>query len=82
MANPLYDRMFAPLAFRSAPLFIAADGSAVAGDDFLRRVHRAAAVLRALGVAPGDRVAVQIAKTPEALAVYGATIAVGAVSCR
>src|SRR5690606_22088503 len=35
--------------------------------------------LLSLGVGPGDRVAVQIAKTPEALAIYAGTIAAGAV---
>jgi malonyl-CoA/methylmalonyl-CoA synthetase len=79
MPNPLYDRLFAPLSARKTPLLIAADGAAIAGDEFLRRAQRAAGALRVLGVRPGDRVAVQIAKTPEALAVYAATLAVGAV---
>jgi malonyl-CoA/methylmalonyl-CoA synthetase len=42
-------------------------------------VHRAAHALVACGVGPGDRVAVQVAKTPAALAVYGAAVAVGAI---
>jgi malonyl-CoA/methylmalonyl-CoA synthetase len=79
MSNPLYDRLFAPLSTHSAPFLVAADGTSMTGDAFLSNVHCAVAALRALGVRPGDRVAVQIAKTPEAMAVYAATVAVGAV---
>ena len=79
MPNPLYDRLFAPLADRSST-FLLLDGDAtLSAPAFLAMVHRAAAALRALGVRPGDRVALQVAKTPEALAVYGATVAAGAV---
>jgi malonyl-CoA/methylmalonyl-CoA synthetase len=77
--NPLYDRLFAPLADRSDPWLILPDGSTVSGAAFLASVHRAAGALRALGVGAGDRVAAQVAKTPEALALYGATAAIGAV---
>jgi malonyl-CoA/methylmalonyl-CoA synthetase len=79
MPNPLYDRLFAPLADRHSPLITLAGGAAISGVEFLAMVHRAAAALRAQGVGTGDRVAVQIAKTPEALAVYGAAMATGAV---
>jgi malonyl-CoA/methylmalonyl-CoA synthetase len=79
MPNPLYDRLFAPLAERSEPFLTLADATTIPGVEFLAMVHRAAGALRALGVRSGDRVAVQVAKTPEALAVYGATTAVGAV---
>jgi malonyl-CoA/methylmalonyl-CoA synthetase len=77
--NPLYDRLFAPLAQRPDACLIRADGSAIDGREFLAMIHRAAAAMRVCGVMPGDRVAVQVAKTPEALALYGATVAVGAV---
>ena len=79
MTNPLYDRLFAPLAGRSRAFLILPDGSEVSGDAFLAMVHRAAHALVACGVGPGDRVAVQVAKTPAALAVYGAAVAVGAI---
>ena len=79
MPNPLYDRLFAPLADRPGPLLAPADAPAMSGIEFLAMVHRAANALHAHGVRAGDRVAAQIAKTPEALAVYGATAAVGAV---
>lgn len=79
MTNPLYDALFAPLAGRQTPLLILADGREVSGDAFLRLVARLAQALRGQGVGPGDRLAVQVAKSPEALAFYGAAMALGAV---
>ena len=79
MPNPLYDRLFAPLAHRPGPTIMLADDTAISGVEFLAMIHRAAGALRARGVRAGDRVAVQIAKTPEALAVYGAAVVCGAV---
>lgn len=78
MANPLYDRLFAPLAARPHCLMLA-DGTTIGGAAFLAMVHRAANALRVQGVVAGDRIAVQVAKTPEALALYGAAVAIGAV---
>ncbi|MDR5653248.1 malonate--CoA ligase [Ruixingdingia sedimenti] len=79
MANTLYDALFAPLSGRRTPFLILPDGRAITGDAFLRMVHRAAHAMRAAGVGVGDRVTVQAAKTPEALALYGAAVAAGAV---
>ncbi|HMO06126.1 MAG TPA: AMP-binding protein [Paracoccaceae bacterium] len=79
MANPMWDALFAPLAGRPGPLLMMADGSALDGPRFLSLVARAAAGLEAAGVHAGDRVAVQVAKTPQALAVYAAAVAAGAV---
>jgi malonyl-CoA/methylmalonyl-CoA synthetase len=79
MPNPLYDRLFAPLGTRTDAFLILPDGRQITGATFLAMVHRAAHALRACGVGPGDRVAVQLAKTPQALAVYGAAAAVGAI---
>ena len=78
MANPLYDGLFAPLAARAHCLMLA-DGTAIGGAAFLAMVHRAANALHACGVVAGDRIAAQVAKTPEALALYGAAAAAGAV---
>ena len=79
MPNPLYDALFAPLAARHSRLLILTDGSEITGKSFHGLIARAANALRAAGVKPGDRVAVQIAKSPEALAVYAATVAIGAI---
>lgn len=79
MPNTLFDALFAPLAQRPGPFLHLPDGSSVGGTDFLALVARQAHALRAAGLAPGDRIAVQVAKTPESLAAYGAAVALGAV---
>ena len=79
MPNPLYDALFAPLATRDTRFLILPDGSEMAGKSFHMIIARTANALRAAGVVPGDRVAVQISKSPEALAIYAATVAVGAI---
>ncbi len=47
--------------------------------DLRRRIAQIAGALHALGVAPGDRVAAQIEKSPEALMLYLGAIEAGAV---
>jgi len=47
--------------------------------DFQTQVHKLAAILWDLGVRPGDRVAVQVPKSPEAIALYLASLQNGAV---
>ena len=79
MANTLYDALFAPLKERQTVLLDLPGGDRLTGDAFLRMVARASHALRAAGVQTGDRVAVQVAKSPQALAVYGAAVALGAV---
>lgn len=79
MPNMLYDALFAPLAGRESDLLILADGRRMSGDAFLRMVGRQANALAGMGLGKGDRIAVQVAKTPEALAVYGAAVALGAI---
>lgn len=78
MPNPLYDALFAPLAHRHSRLLTLANGDEITGAAFHATIARAANALRAVGVQPGDRVAVQIAKSPEALAIYAATVSIGA----
>jgi malonyl-CoA/methylmalonyl-CoA synthetase len=79
MQNPLFDRLFAPLAERTSGLLVLKDGTEISGAEMFKMIARASAALKNLGVAPGDRVAVQIAKSPMAFAIYGAVVAVGAV---
>ncbi len=79
MPNPLYDALFATLTLRTNPLLILEGGEKVKGASFHAMIARAANALRSAGVQAGDRVAVQIAKSPEALAIYGATVSIGAV---
>jgi malonyl-CoA/methylmalonyl-CoA synthetase len=79
VANPLFDVMFAPLFGRTSPLLILQNGQQITGDAFFALICRLANVLQAMGVRPGNRIAAQIAKSPDALALYAASIAVGAV---
>jgi len=79
MANVMYDVLFAPLVGRQGRLMMLADGTGLSGAAFHDMLARAANALKSLGVVKGDRVAVQVAKSPEALAIYGAAVAVGAV---
>ncbi|MDR0809598.1 MAG: malonyl-CoA synthase [Gemmobacter sp.] len=79
MANALFDALFAPLAARQDDFLILPDGAGLSGAAFLAMVSRQAHALRAAGLGVGDRIAVQAAKSPEALASYGAAVALGAI---
>lgn len=79
MANPLYTALFAPLAARETVLMQVPGAAALTGQGFHRLIAQAANALCAQGVQPGDRVAVQVAKSPQALAIYAATVSIGAV---
>ena len=79
MVNPMFDALFAPLAGRADTLLTLADGMGISGQAFLAMVAQQAHALSSVGVRPGDRVAVQVAKSPAALATYGACVALGAV---
>ena len=79
MSNPLYDALFSMLAGRQSTLLHLQDGQQINGAAFHAMIARAANALRAADIQPGDRVAVQIAKSPQALALYAATVSIGAV---
>ncbi|WP_417728993.1 malonate--CoA ligase [Roseovarius sp.] len=79
MANPLYDTLFGCHAGQTAPFLHLADGSALGYDAFLRLTARYAHAFTAAGLVPGDRLAAQIEKSPEALAVYAACVQAGIV---
>ncbi|WP_126975209.1 malonate--CoA ligase [Frigidibacter oleivorans] len=79
MTNPLYDALAAPLAGRDTPVLTDAGGTALTGRDLHRMAMAQAAALAGLGLRPGDRMAVQIDKTPQALALYLAALAAGIV---
>jgi malonyl-CoA/methylmalonyl-CoA synthetase len=79
MENTLFDALFAPLQGRKTPLLLLADGGSILGDAFLGMIAQQAHALRAAGLQKGDRIAVQVAKTPQALATYGAAVALGAI---
>jgi len=79
MANPLHDRLFARHAGNVAPFLHLQGGATLSHDAFLRLAARYAHALRAAGLAPGDRLAVQVEKSPQALAVYAAAVQAGIV---
>lgn len=60
-------------------LFELPDGRGITYRETARTVQRIAARLVADGVSPGDRVAMQVEKSPEAIALYLATLQIGGV---
>jgi len=79
MTNPLFDALFAPHAGQQTPFLHLPDGGAIGYAEFLGMAAQYANALDSLGVNPGDRVAVHIQKSPEALALYAGCIQRGAV---
>ncbi|WP_439138064.1 malonate--CoA ligase [Roseicyclus sp.] len=79
MANPLFDALFQPLEQRDSCFLLTQDGQEITGRAFLAMAARYAHTLRTCGVAPGDRIAVQVHKSPEALALYCAAVMTGTV---
>ena len=79
MANPLYDGLFGPHAGKTTPFLHLLDGSTITHQDFLSRAAQIANVMLQLNLKPGDRVAAQIEKSPEALALYAACVQAGLV---
>ena len=79
MANPLYDGLFGIHAGKSTPFLRLLDGQMVTHQDFLATSARIANVTTQIALAPGDRVAVQVEKSPEALALYAACAQAGLV---
>lgn len=78
MTNPLFDTLFAPHEGRTTP-FLHLVGGALTHDDFLQMADRFANLFVKRGLLPGDRLAVQVDKSPEALAIYAACVQAGLV---
>ncbi|WP_422074547.1 malonate--CoA ligase [Tranquillimonas rosea] len=79
MANPLYDTLFGCHAGSGAPFLRLPDGRTVTYGAFLVRAARFAHVLSGLGAEPGARVAVQVEKSADALALYAACAQAGLI---
>jgi len=79
MSNTLYDALFAPHAGSDKTFLILPDEREITYADFLAMAARFAHAIRSAGVGIGDRVAVQVKKSPQALAVYAACVQAGAV---
>ena len=74
MTNPLFEALLARHRDSDAALIVQPDGRIWTYGEMLALAARFANALAALGARPGNRVAVQVEKTPEALAVYLACI--------
>ena len=79
MSNPLYDSLFGVHAGKATPFLKLLDGRVVSHGDFLVMAGQIAHVLSGHGLTPGDRVAVQVSKSAEALALYAACVQAGLV---
>src|SRR5262245_1493093 len=75
----LYSRIRDSLREHSRKVLLQTADREVTGNALANEVGRVAAVLLALGVEPGDRVAAQIDKSYENILLYLATLQVGAV---
>ena len=79
MANPLYDALTGSAASASEELLVIPDRETWTRTRFLAEAARFANALSELGVLPGERVAVQVTKSPQALALYLGTVQCGGV---
>jgi malonyl-CoA/methylmalonyl-CoA synthetase len=79
MSNPLHDALLAPHAGSDRVFLHLPDGNVLSYGEFLSMADRTANALVTLGVGPGDRVAVHVEKSPQALALYAACLKAGAV---
>ncbi len=72
MANPLYDHLFGVHAGKETPFLHLPDGQVITHARFLDMTARISNALSGFRLEVGDRVAVQVEKSPEALALYAA----------
>ncbi|MEL7527422.1 MAG: malonyl-CoA synthase [Pseudomonadota bacterium] len=79
MPNPLFDSLFGIHAGKTTPFLRLLDGRTLTHQDFLETAARTANALTRLGLTAGDRVAAQVQKSPEALALYAACAQAGLV---
>jgi len=80
MSDNLYDLLSRGFpADRSKPCFLLSDGGEISYGALEAGAAQVAGWLAAQGVAPGDRVALQAEKSPEAVMVYLGTLKAGAV---
>ena len=79
MANPLYDALFGRHAGKTTAFLHLEGGVVLTHAGFLGRAARFAHALTDLGLKPGDRLAVQIDKSADALALYAACVQAGVI---
>ena len=79
MANLLYDGLFGRHLGQETVFLQLQDGTTFTHGQFLQQAAQYAHVLKDFGLRPGDRVAVQIEKSPHSLAIYAACVQAGLV---
>ena len=79
MTNHLFDALLADRVDDDRPFLQLPDGTQWTYRDTIALSGRMAAALRRHGATPGDRIAVQVQKSPEALALYFACVRAGLV---
>ena len=79
MTNPLYDQLFGRHAGQETPFLILSDARVITHAAFLAQTAQIAHVLTHAGLTAGDRLAAQIHKSPQALALYAACAQTGVV---
>src|SRR5690349_378303 len=79
MSSSLFSVFRAAVPGRERDFIRTSSGRTLSYGDMLDVSARMANTLVALGVAPGDRVAVQVEKSPEAILLYLACVRAGAV---
>lgn len=79
MANHLYDSLFGRHAESTADFLILPDGTRLSHAEFGALAARYAGALVESGLEPGDRVALQLDKSPQTLAVIAGAIRAGVV---
>ncbi|MBK5932549.1 malonyl-CoA/methylmalonyl-CoA synthetase [Rhodovulum imhoffii] len=79
MTNPLFDTLFGCHAENHRPFLHLPGGRSLSYDAFLKQAARFAHALGALGLVQGDRLAMQVEKSPHALAVYAACVQAGVI---
>ncbi len=79
MPNPLYDKLLGPQSANDKVFLYLPDGGTISYAAFVARVAQFAGAVRALGLKPGDRLALQVDKCPDALALVFGCIQAGVV---
>jgi malonyl-CoA/methylmalonyl-CoA synthetase len=79
MSNPLYDTLFGVHADKPTRFVLHPDGSETTHGDFLHMAAQLAHALVLSGLKPGDRLAAQVHKSTQALALYAACVQAGVI---
>ena len=79
MSDNLFDILVRGITDPAAPAIETPSGARISYGELIARTGRMANALVSLGVSPGDRIAVQVEKSVEAIILYLATVRAGAV---